>query len=80
ADVLILADIYPAGEEAIEGVNSANLVESIRQHGHKNVRYVGSLDEIVSLVEKELVPGDLFMTMGAGNVWRVGEELLKRLR
>jgi len=80
ADVLVLADIYPAGEEAIEGVNSSNLVESIRQHGHKNVRYVGSLDDIVSLVEKELLPGDLFMTMGAGNVWRVGEELLKRLR
>ena len=79
ADVLILSDIYPAGEEPIEGVNSANLVESIRQHGHMNARYVGSLDEIVNLVEKELVPGDLFITMGAGSVWRVGDELLRRL-
>jgi UDP-N-acetylmuramate--alanine ligase len=80
ADVLILADIYPAGEEPLEGVNSANLVESIRRHGHRNARHVGDLEDISNIVEKELAPGDLLITMGAGNVWKVGEELLKRLR
>ena len=79
ADVLILSEIYPAGEEPIDGVNSERLVESIKSSGHKNARYIRSLGEVVSSIQPELEAGDLVMTMGAGNVWKVGEELLLRL-
>jgi UDP-N-acetylmuramate--alanine ligase len=75
-----VADIYPAGEEPLPGVNSENLVGAIRQAGHPNVRYIGSLEGICSAAEKELLAGDLLITMGAGNIWKVGEELFRRLQ
>jgi UDP-N-acetylmuramate--alanine ligase len=75
---LVVSDIYAAGEEPIEGVNAEVLVEAIRRAGHKNVRYTGNLNDISDVVEKELQAGDLVITMGAGNIWRVGEELVKR--
>jgi UDP-N-acetylmuramate--alanine ligase len=79
ADVLVIADIYPAGEEPLEGINSERLVEAIKTHGHKNARHVASLSAIAAVLEPELKSGDLVITMGAGNVWKVGDELLQRL-
>jgi UDP-N-acetylmuramate--alanine ligase len=79
ADVLILPEIYPAGEEPIEGVTSARLVESIKAYGHKNACYIANPSEIVAQLQSELEAGDLVITMGAGNVWRIGEDLLQRL-
>ncbi len=79
ADVLVLSEIYPAGEEPIEGVNSERLVESIKSFGHKNARYIGGLAELVPCILPELEAGDLVLTMGAGNIWKVGEELLQKL-
>ncbi len=79
ADLLVVADIYAAGEEPISGVSAASLVEKIQSYGHKNARYVGSLAEIPPLLAPELKAGDLLLTMGAGNIWTVGEELLKIL-
>jgi UDP-N-acetylmuramate--alanine ligase len=79
ADVLVISDIYAAGEEPIEGITSERLVEAVKTHGHKNARHVANLSEISVILEPELKAGDLVMTMGAGNVWKVGEELLDRL-
>jgi UDP-N-acetylmuramate--alanine ligase len=79
ADVLILSAIYPAGEEPIEGISSEKLAEAIERYGHKNVRSIADLNEIASVVEAEMAAGDLVVTMGAGNVWRVGEQLLQSL-
>jgi UDP-N-acetylmuramate--alanine ligase len=80
ADVLVISDIYPAGEEPLEGITSERLVDAIKTHGHKNARYVADLAEIAGVLEPELKAGDLVITMGAGNVWKVGDELLGRLR
>ncbi len=80
SDVLIVADIYAAGEEPIPGVTSEKLVESIKSFGHKNVRYIGNLDNISSELVAELGDGDIVITMGAGNVWKVGEDLLQQLQ
>jgi UDP-N-acetylmuramate--alanine ligase len=79
ADVLVLSDIYAAGEEPLPEVTSARLVEKILSYGHKNARHVPLLVDISALLAPELLPGDLVLTMGAGNVWTVGEELLKML-
>jgi UDP-N-acetylmuramate--alanine ligase len=79
ADVLILTDIYPAGEDRIEGVEAKSLFEGLREHGHKNVTYLANKKEIVDHLLHIIVPGDLVITLGAGDIWQVADELVKRL-
>jgi UDP-N-acetylmuramate--alanine ligase len=68
ADVLIVTEIYPAGEDSIEGVTGARLAEGIEKHGHRNVRFVADLDDALGILEKEVAEGDLVITLGAGSV------------
>ena len=80
ADVLVLMDIYAAGETPIEGVSAADLAERIRAHGHRNVTYLGGdraqlLDHLCDITR----PGDLVLTLGAGDVGQLGPALLARL-
>jgi len=79
ADVLILTDIYPAGEERIEGVESKLLFEGLREYGHKNVTYLQNKQEIVEHLLRTILPGDLVITLGAGDIWQVADELVRRL-
>jgi len=79
ADVLILTDIYPAGEDRIEGVEAKALLEGIREYGHKNVTYFADKKEIVEHLLRVITPGDLVITLGAGDIWQVAEELMNRL-
>ena len=79
ADVLILTDIYPAGEDRIEGVESKALLEGLREYGHKDVTYLADRGEIVEHLLHILSPGDLVITLGAGDIWQVSEELVSRL-
>jgi UDP-N-acetylmuramate--alanine ligase len=79
ADVLILTDIYPAGEDRIEGVEAKVLFEGIREYGHKNVTYFADKKEIVEHLLRVITPGDLVITLGAGDIWQVADELMKRL-
>ncbi|MFN8007687.1 MAG: UDP-N-acetylmuramate--L-alanine ligase [Terriglobia bacterium] len=80
ADVLILMDIYAAGEEPLEGVSSERLVEAIKSFGHKNVRHFPALVDLPAALAAELREGDLVITMGAGNIWKVSEDLLQQLK
>jgi UDP-N-acetylmuramate--alanine ligase len=79
ADVLILTDIYPAGEDRIEGVEAKALFEGIRDYGHKDVTYLSDKKEIVEHLLGIIAPGDLVITLGAGDIWQISEELVKRL-
>ena len=80
ADVLIVMDIYPAGEAPITGVTAADLAEGIRAHGHRNVTYLGSdRQRIVDHVCEITRPGDIVLTLGAGDVSQLGPEILQRL-
>ena len=79
ADVLVLADIYPAGEDRIEGVEAKRLYEGIRDHGHRDVTYLSEKKEIVEYLLRAVKSGDLVITLGAGDIWQVSEELVKRL-
>jgi UDP-N-acetylmuramate--alanine ligase len=79
ADVLILTDIYPAGEDRIEGVDSKALFEGLREYGHKDVTYLADKKEIVEHLLRIISPGDLVITLGAGDIWQVSEELVNRL-
>jgi UDP-N-acetylmuramate--alanine ligase len=78
-DTLFVADIYAASEKPLEGVTAEVLVERIRQFGHRNASYVGTLDRGVAALLEVAREGDLVLTLGAGNVWQAGERLLERL-
>jgi len=79
ADVLLLSDVYAAGEEPLEGADSATLAQAIRAHGHRDVTHVGDIDNMEQAIAERLQPGDVVITMGAGNITRVGRTLLARL-
>lgn len=79
AEVVCLTDVYAAGEELIEGATAEALAERIRRFGHHEVHYVGSLDAAAPALKGLVKPGDLVLTLGAGNVWQAGEELLELL-
>ncbi len=78
ADELIVTDIYAASEAPINGINAESLCEGIRGRGHNNVIYMHTFDDIVDHLLSIAKPTDVIITQGAGNVWKIGEEFLKR--
>jgi UDP-N-acetylmuramate--alanine ligase len=79
SDLLILLPVYAAGEEPIEGIDNIMLCEGIKSHGHKEVSYVHELPEAVDYLTGIVRKGDLVLTLGAGDVWKTGESLLKKI-
>lgn len=80
ADEVIISDIYsPAGEKQIEGISSANLVELIRKNSNSNVRYIPTKEQVQSYLLDSVNPGDLVLTMGAGDIWKAADGLAKSL-
>ncbi len=79
-DCLILAPIYPAREEPIPGVTSKLVAEAAVQSGHHNVVLIDSNSQIVDKTLSILQPEDILITMGAGNIWQYGEEILAKLK
>jgi UDP-N-acetylmuramate--alanine ligase len=80
ADRVIIMDIYAAGEQPIPGVSGQAVYEGIRKYGHKDVAYLGGRDEIVKHLCETLREGDLLLTLGAGDVWKLGESVLEGLK
>ena len=83
AEVLLMTEIYPAGEEPIAGISGRWLFEIIKAHRDKlglESYFFEGFEEMVKTLIKMLRPGDLFLTIGAGNIWQVGEEIIKRLK
>ncbi len=76
ADVLIITDIYPAGERPIEGVTAERLYETIRRHGHPNVMFMPDKTLIPARVYEIMRPGDMIITLGAGDIWKTGRKIL----
>ena len=80
ADSLFITDIYAASEEPIEGITAETLTEAIKRFGHKDVQYIGALDNAATTIRDMVQPGDLVLTLGAGTVSRVSDQLLSLLR
>ncbi len=80
ADRLFVTEIYPAGEAPIPGVSGRQIADGVAGHGHRHVTYVADKHELATAVLDQAVPGDMVVTLGAGDIWRVGEEILDRLR
>jgi UDP-N-acetylmuramate--alanine ligase len=75
ADVVVITDIYAAGEAPLDGITGEKLSEAISAAGHKNVVYSSTLQGGIEFMLRESRPGDAVMTIGAGSVGRVTEEL-----
>jgi UDP-N-acetylmuramate--alanine ligase len=79
ADLLIIAPVYAAGEKPIENVDSNNLANGIKEHGHRHVMVAADNEELFSILNEMVRAGDLVLTLGAGDIHRVGERLLKEI-
>lgn len=80
SDSLILLPIYAASEMPIEGVDSETLALGIRNHGHKDVLFAPDFDACLKMVADRIRPGDLVLTLGAGNVYTLGDRLLDLIK
>lgn len=80
SDFVFLAEIYPAREKPIKGVSSALITETFKRIGYQNYSYAPSFKEILNQLEDFLKPGDLVLTMGAGNIDLLGPQILALLK
>ena len=72
-----MTDIYAASEDPIEGTTAETLTAAIKSFGHKDVRYIGALENAAAALRDHVQPGDLVLTLGAGTVSRVSDQLLR---
>ncbi len=79
-DMLFVMDIYAASEKPIEGVCAEALCEGIRLRGHKRALYTPNREELPDLIADVLQPGDMLITLGAGDVTKMGPLILERLK
>lgn len=79
ADILVLTEVYSAGEVPIPGVDSEALLEGIKQHGHRHALLERDSSGLTSRVVALLRPEDVVLTLGAGNVWQFGDIILELL-
>ena len=79
ADVLVLTEIYPAGEEPIPGVTGRALFDDVQQFGHKDVHFEADLKKVPAALLKIVRPGDIVIFLGAGNITKVVPEFVKKL-
>ena len=73
-------DVYGAGEKPIEGISGLTVVESARRQGASHVSHAADAEAAVAAVAAEARSGDTVLTLGAGDVWKLGESILARLR
>ncbi len=77
SDVLIITEIYPASEDPIPGINGLTLAQGLRQVGHGDVSYCPDKESCLEYLNSLGRPGDIVLTLGAGNVWQIGESFIE---
>jgi UDP-N-acetylmuramate--alanine ligase len=71
--------VYPARETPIDGVSGQIIADAAAKFGHRNVQYVPDKKEIPNLLKSMTKEGDIVMTLGAGDIWKFGNEFLQSL-
>jgi len=79
ADKVVICDIFAAGEKPIDGVTSEKLVDNARRAGHPDIHYVPKREDLAAWLDGHARPGDLVITLGAGNIQLVCNEVIERL-
>jgi len=80
ADCVIINDIYSANESPISGISGETIFREIKKTNHKQIKYLPSKDNILSYLSEIVQSGDIIITIGAGDIWTVGQELAKQLK
>lgn len=80
ADLLVLTDVYAAGEAPIEGISGETILQEVRRQSGQSVVYLPEREKLASYLQKEIQEGDLVITMGAGDIYKTGEELVELLQ
>ena len=79
ADVVIITDVYPAREAPIEGVTGKLIADAVKSSGHKEVHYLPEKEKIADFLMEFATEGDMIITIGAGDIFKVGEEFIQKL-
>ena len=77
ADKVIITDIYPSRESPIPGVTGKIIYDAIKDYGHRGVTYIKDKKDIVNYLKKNTQEGDLVITIGAGDIYKIGEKFIK---
>jgi UDP-N-acetylmuramate--alanine ligase len=80
ADLVVVSDLYSAGERPIEGISAQTIISAIERHDGRRVIYLPTETEIVDFLVRTVSPGDMVLTMGAGDIWNAGVKLVARLK
>jgi UDP-N-acetylmuramate--alanine ligase len=80
ADVLVVTDVYPAREEPIQGIHGELIANAAKQFGHKQVHYVSDKTRVPAFLLEIAREGDMIITVGAGDIWRFGEQFISQLK
>jgi UDP-N-acetylmuramate--alanine ligase len=80
SDIFICTDVYPAREEPIEGVSGKLIADITKKFGHKNVVYLENKNDIPDYLMSIRKKDDIFITMGAGDIWKFGEKFVDQLK
>ncbi|MGB9701239.1 MAG: UDP-N-acetylmuramate--L-alanine ligase [Candidatus Kapaibacteriota bacterium] len=79
ADILVITDVYPSREKPIEGVTGELIANQAKKYGHKNVIYVPNFEDITPIVMGILKENDIVITIGAGSIYKVAEQIFQQL-
>ena len=77
ADLVIVTDIYAAGEQPIQGVDGAAVAEALRSHGQKEVHLVPRVEDLPEAFKRLTRSGDLLITFGAGSITNAGPAFME---
>jgi len=80
ADVVYMTNIYPAREEPIEGITTQIIINEAKKNGVKNIFFAPTQDELHKILINELKPNDILITLGAGDIWKLGERILSYIK
>lgn len=80
SDILIVTDIYPAREDPIKGVTGELVANAAKNFGHRQVYYIRNKEDVLQKLKTSVREGDMVITLGAGDIWKTGEELIEVLK
>jgi UDP-N-acetylmuramate--alanine ligase len=79
ADSVIVTSVYAAGEAPIEGVSGELVARAAVDSGHRDVKYIAEMSDVIDHLAQTVTEGDVVVTLGAGSIYRAGEDLLERI-
>ena len=78
--MMIITRIYPAREQPIESVSGKLISDWAQQKGHQNARYIPEKKAVIEYTAEQAQPGDIIITLGAGDVWDISERVIQKLK